>query len=48
MAGVIERLRRAGFDVAVDPLAFSREAQRRHLLLGDNGRDHSYFCTPAA
>jgi SAM-dependent methyltransferase len=43
---VVDRLAQAGFDVVVDPVAFTADEQRRHLLYGDIGWDHSYFCRP--
>jgi len=43
----IDRLTRAGFDVSVDPVEFTTEQRRRHLLDGDAGWDRSYLCRPA-
>jgi SAM-dependent methyltransferase len=43
---VLDRLAQAGFEVTVDPVAFTPDEQRRHLLFGDIGWDHSYFCRP--
>jgi SAM-dependent methyltransferase len=44
--GFVDRLRSAGFVVDVDPVTFSGEERRRHLLDGDIGWDHAYLCRP--
>jgi SAM-dependent methyltransferase len=40
------RLRDAGFEVAVDPVAFTPHERKRYMLDGDVGWDHSYLCRP--
>jgi SAM-dependent methyltransferase len=47
VVGFLERLSRAGFDVELDPLPFTRRERRRYLLYGDRGWDHTYLCRPA-
>jgi SAM-dependent methyltransferase len=42
----VTRLQAAGFDVIVDPMTFTPDQVRRHLLDGDAGWDHSYLCRP--
>jgi ubiquinone/menaquinone biosynthesis C-methylase UbiE len=44
--GFLRRLRKAGFDVEVDPLAFSPSERRRFVLDADGGWDHAYLCRP--
>ena len=42
--GVLHRLRTAGFEVDLDPFAYSDEDRERFVLEADGGWDHGFLC----